>query len=143
MKKTISMVSNFIHRMTRPAAEKKREKLIFAESLPTETKYFLQRNFPGRSIAFAEMKTTSKSTTYVATLNDGIQISFNENGAWEKIDCKMGVVPAALVPSSVAAFMNAFYPGIPLVKIEKSDVGYEVTLSNFASLKFNHTENVA
>ena len=143
MKKTISMVSALIHRMTRPVVEKKSDKMIFADSLPTTIRFFLQRNFPGRSISLAEIKTINKGSMYVATLNDGIQVSFKENYTWAKIDCKMGAVPSALIPSSVAAFMNAFYPGVPLVKIEKTDVGYEATLSNFASLKFNQTENVA
>ena len=95
------MVSDFIHRMTRLAAEKKSEKRLFAEDLP------------------------------------------KENGNWEKIDCKMGAVPATMVPCNVATFMKDYYPRIPIVKIEKTDNGYETTLSNFVSLKFNMAENVA
>ena len=130
--------------MTRHTAEKESDKMIFPESLPTSAKFFVQRNFQNRSITLAEKVTTSKGTTmYIATLNDGIQIRFNENGSWEMIDCKMGAVPATLIPENVATFMNAYYPSTPLVKIEKTDTGYEVTLSNFASLKFTQTENVA
>lgn len=137
------MVSNFIHRMTRPAAEKKSEKKFFAEDLPKSVKYFVQRNFPGRSIAFANKKASLKGTSFVTVLNDGILIEFSENGNWEKIDCKMGAVPATMVPCNVAAFMNDYYPRVPIVKIEKTANGYETTLSNFVSLKFNMAENVA
>ena len=137
------MVSNFIHRMTRPAAEKKSEKKFFAEDLPKSVKYFVQRNFPGRSIAFANKKTSLKGTSFVTVLNDGILIEFSENGNWVKIDCKMGAVPATMVPCNVAAFMNDYYPRVPIVKIEKTANGYETTLSNFVSLKFNMAENVA
>ena len=143
MKSAISMVSNFIHRMTRPAAEKKSEKKFFAEDLPKSVKYFVQRNFPGRSIAFANKKASLKGTSFVTILNDGILIEFSENGNWEKIDCKMGAVPATMVPCNVAAFMNDYYPRVPIVKIEKTANGYETTLSNFVSLKFNMAENVA
>ena len=137
------MVSNFIHRMTRPAAEKKSGKKFFAEDLPKSVKYFVQRNFPGRSIAFANKKASLKGTSFVTVLNDGILIEFSENGNWEKIDCKMGAVPATMVPCNVAAFMNDYYPRVPIVKIEKTANGYETTLSNFVSLKFNMAENVA
>lgn len=143
MKKTISKVSAFIHMMTRPAAEKKSEKMIFVESLPMTAKIFVQRNFPNRSIAFAVKKNTSKGTMYSATLNDGIQVEFNENGSWVMVDCKMSAVPSTLVPASVASFMNAYYSRIPLVKMEKNDNGYEVTLSNYATLKFDKMEYVA
>ena len=137
------MVSNFIHRMARPTAEKKSEKKFFAEDLPKSVKYFVQRNFPGRSIAFANKKASLKGTSFVTILNDGILIEFSENGNWEKIDCKMGAVPATMVPCNVAAFMNDYYPRVPIVKIEKTANGYETTLSNFVSLKFNMAENVA
>lgn len=143
MKSAISMVSDFIHRMTRLAAEKKSEKRLFAEDLPKSVKYFVQRNFPGRSIAFVHKKSSLKGALFVVVLNDGILIEFTENGNWEKIDCKMGAVPATMVPCNVATFMKDYYPRVPIVKIEKTDNGYETTLSNFVSLKFNMAENVA
>ena len=118
------MVSNFIHRMARPTAEKKSEKKFFAEDLPKSVKYFVQRNFPGRSIAFANKKASLKGTSFVTILNDGILIEFSENGNWEKIDCKMGAVPATMVPCILLIYSTT-------------------TLSNFVSLKFNMAENVA
>ena len=137
------MVSALINMMTRPAAKKESEKMIFVESLPSTVKFFVQHNFPGRSIAIAEKKITSKGTMYAVTLNDGVQIGFKENGSWEMVDCKMGALPTMLVPETVSTFMNAYYPGIPLVKIEKTANGYEVTLSNYVSLRFGQTQNVA
>lgn len=137
------MVSALIHMMTRPATGKKSDKKVLAKNLPMAARFFVQRNFPNRSIAFAEERLTPKGMMYVATLNDGIQVSFTENGSWEKVDCKMGAVPATVVPATVATYMNAFYPNIPMVKIEKTDDGYEVTLSNYVSLKFNNLEYVA
>ena len=137
------MVSALINMMTRPAAKKESEKMFFAESLPLASKFFVQRNFPNRSIAFMEMKTSSKGAMYLVTLNDGIQINFNENGSWEMVDCKMEAVPSKLVPDMVSTFMDAHYSSIPLVKIEKKSYGFEATLSNYATLKFDTAEKVA
>ena len=137
------MVSALIHMMTRPAAEKESSKMIFAESLPTTVKIFVQHHFPGRCIALVEKKTTSDGVMYMTTLNDGVQIEFSENGSWEMVDSKMGAMPATLVPDNVAAFMNAYYPSIPLVKIEKKGNGFVVTLSNYVSLRFDQIDKVA
>ncbi len=143
MNKTITKVSAFIKKMTRPATEKQSEKTIFAESLPLAARFFVQNNFPNRSIAFASETTTSVGTNFAATLNDGIQVEFNENGSWKTVDCNTDAVPATLVPSIISTFMDAYYHNVPLVKIEKVDDGYKVTLSNYATLKFKDVVNVA
>ncbi len=44
-------------------------------------KSFVMRNFPTKDIAFAEMRFTSRGMVYVAILNDGEQVVFNENGS--------------------------------------------------------------
>ena len=143
MKKSIFMVFDLINMMTRPAAEKVSNEMIFAEDLPKAVKRFLMNSFPGRSIAFARMITSTKGTMYVITLNDGIRIKINSKGNWEMVDCGMRTVPAALVPASVAAFTSACYPCVPISKIKKTASGYEIILSNHFKLNFNSMENVA
>ena len=139
----MTKVSALIHRMTRPATEKMSEKAIFTENLPMEVKFFVMNNFPNKSIAFAAQRNTPTGKTYAATLNDGVQVVFSENGSWMMVDCNVDAVPATLVPTSIAAFMDAYYQNIPLVKIEKVADGYVVTLSNYATLKFKDVENAA
>lgn len=143
MKKAISTVYSFIQMMTGATAENKSDKMILAKNLPVAVKIFVQHYFPCRSIAFAETKNTSKGMMYVVTLNDGIHIEFNENGSWEKVDCKMGAIPATLIPANIEAFMDDFYPCTPIVKMEKTDKGYQVTLSNYFTQEFDHLEYVA
>ena len=143
MKKAISTVYSFIQMMSKTTAEDKSRKIIHAKDLPMETKNFVQRYFPGRSITFAKTKNTPKGMKYVVTLNDGILVEFNEKGSWEKVDCKMGAVPATLIPAKIEAFMDNFYPCTPIVKMEKTGNGYEVTLSNYFTQKFDNLEYVA
>ena len=143
MKKAISTVYSFIQMMTRTTAENKSDKMILAKDLPMAVKVFVMHNFPSRIIAFAETRHTSKGMRYVVTLHDGIQAEFNENGRWVMVDCKLGAVPATLIPANIEAFMDDFYPCTPIVKMMKTDNGYEVTLSNFFTQKFSNVEYVA
>ena len=143
MKKAISTVYSFFQMMTRTTTENKSDKMILPNDLPMAVKIFVLHNFPSRSIAFAETRHTSKGMMYVVTLNDGIQAEFNENGSWKMVDCKMGAVPAALIPANIEAFMDDFYPCTPIVKMVKTDNGYEVTLSNYFTQKYSNVEYVA
>lgn len=143
MKKAVSMVSAFISKMIHTEKKENDVKMIFCSALPMAIKTFVMRHFPGRSIAFAEKLTGHDGIMYMTTLNDGIRLGFNANGSWEMVDCQMGAVPASLIPDSVVVFMNAYYPNVPVVKIEKNGTGYKVTLSNFVTLKFDKMENVA
>lgn len=143
MKKSISTVYSFIQMKTGTMAENKRDKMILVRNLPIAVKIFVQHHFPNRRITFAETKNTSKGMIYVVTLNDGIKAEFNENGGWEKVDCKMGAVPASLIPAKIEAFMHEFHPCTPIVKIEKAEKGYEVTLSNYFTQKFDNLEHVS
>ena len=138
MKKAISTVFSFVQMMTRTTTENKSGKMILAKNLPMAVKSFVQQNFPMRSIAFAETNHTSKGMTYVVTLNDGIQVEFNENGSWEKVDCKTWAIPANLIPTNIEAFMDDFYPCTYIVKMEKAGNGCLVTLSNLFTQKFDH-----
>ncbi|MBO4607273.1 MAG: PepSY-like domain-containing protein [Prevotella sp.] len=142
MKKTISMVSNFIKMMTRPAANKS-ERMIFVENLPMIVKIFVATCFPNKSIAFAGIMTTSKGVMYTITLNDGTQVGFNENGSCVLVDCGMEAVPAGLIPTSVEAFVSFFHPNLFITKIEKCANGHEVALSNHVTLKVNDLKEVA
>ena len=81
MKNIISKVFSFIQMMIGTATARKPDKMIFAKNLPMAVKSSVQRNFPTKDIAFAEMRFTSRGMVYVAILNDGEQVVFNENGS--------------------------------------------------------------
>ena len=81
MKVIISKVFSLIQVMIGTATARKSDKMIFAKNLPMAVKSFVMRNFPKKDIAFAEMRFTSRGMVYVAILNDGVQVVFNENGS--------------------------------------------------------------
>ena len=110
---------------------------IPAAQLPTAAQSFVQQNFPGKAIAYAEKDTEFMKVKYEVHLNDGTQIDFDKNGNWDKVDCHMVAVPAALVPAAIQQYVNATFAGTSVVKIDKERYGYDVELSNGAEMKFN------
>ena len=105
--------------------------------LPAAAQTFVQQNFPGKTIAYAEKDAEFMKTRYEVSLNDGTQIDFDKNGNWDKVDCHMVAVPAALVPAAIQQYVNATFAGTSVVKIDKERHGYDVELSNGVELKFN------
>lgn len=108
---------------------------IAPEALPQDAKTFVQTNFAGKKIIYAEKDWNS----YECRLDDGTKIEFNKKGAWKKIDCKGNTpVPKALVPTAIQNYVTSNFKGCVVTKIEKERSGYEVELSNDIDLRFNN-----
>ena len=112
-------------------------KMIPVESLPEAVKSFVAAHFPDKNIIYVEMEHELSGPRYEVRLNDGSKVDCNKKGEWDKVDCKMLPVPAALVPAEIAGFVSAQYPGAQIVKIDKERYGFEIELSNSLELKFN------
>ena len=106
---------------------------IPVEQLPKAAKDFVAKYFPGQNIIYAE----KEYGKYEARFNNGMEIEFDKKGNWDKVDCEMKAVPAALVPATIANYVKGSFPGAFVVKIDKELYGYEVELSNDLELKFN------
>ncbi len=109
------------------------DKPIPVDQLPATAKAFVQSNFKGKKIVYAEKDWNS----YECRLNDGTEIEFNKKGKWEKIDCQKKAVPATLIPDAIKKYVEANFKGILITKIDQGGRGYEVELSNDLDLKFN------
>lgn len=113
------------------------DRMIPVSQLPATAKTFVEKNFPGKNIAYAEKDAEFAGTKYEVRLNDGAKIEFDKKGNWDKVDCQTYAVPAALVPSAIAQYVKANFPGTSIVKIDKERHGYDIELSNDIELKFN------
>ncbi len=105
--------------------------------LPQEIQSFVQQNFPGQTISFAQKDWEWFSDQYDITLADGTQVSFDTSNVWDKVESHMTPIPAALVPAPIATYLNTNFPAVAIVKIDKERYGYEVELANDLELKFN------
>lgn len=110
------------------------DKPIPVEQLPATAKNFVQSNFAGRKIIYAEKDWNS----YECRLDNGIKVEFDKKGTWKKVDCEgIAAVPVALVPAAIQQYVNANFAGCSVTKIDKERYGYDIELSNDIELKFN------
>lgn len=143
MKKAKVMMFALINMMVKSMKGKAKEKMIFAEYLPTGSKTFVQHNFPGLSIAYAEMKTAGSEMAYEVSLNDGTEVCFGQKGEWTMVDCKTEAVPEALMPAALTSFVGTHFNDTKVVRLNRTKSGFETLLSNGISLKFNQEGRVA
>lgn len=106
---------------------------IPVEQLPEAAKTFVQTNFKGQKIVYAEKDWNS----FECRLADGTKIEFTKKGAWKKIDRKATAVPDAIVPATILEYVKANFVGCTVTKIDKERYGYDIELSNDMDLKFN------
>lgn len=110
---------------------------VAPNELPLPIQQFVKQHFPDQPVALAMKDWEWFSWEYDLALANGTEINFDTDNEWEKVNCLMKAVPAALVPAPIATYVNTTFPSVFIVKIEKDRFGYEVELSNGFELKFN------
>ena len=105
--------------------------------LPEAAKTFVKKNFPNTAISYVTKEMEFMGATYEARLADGTEIDFDKKGNWDKVDCQLKAVPAALIPAEISQFVKTNHPDAIIVKIDKERYGYDIELSNDLELKFN------
>ena len=111
------------------------DKPIPVEKLPAAARTFVDTNFPGRKILYAE----KDGRTYECRLDDGTKVDFTSKGEWKQVDCHgMSAVPAVLVPEAIKQYVETNFSNCMITKIDKERHGYDIELSNDLELRFNH-----
>lgn len=105
--------------------------------LPATIQTFVQQNFPGQTISFAQKDLELFGYKYDVFLADGTQIEFDTDDVWDKIERQAQGVPMTLVPQNIATHVQTNFPSTFIAKIDKETFGYEVELSNGLEVKFN------
>ena len=114
------------------------DKPVVPEQLPVPVKTFIQQTYPGEAITFAQKDLELLGWKYEVFLADGTHIEFDTDDMWDKIESPMArPVPVQLIPSPIAAHLQANFPGVFVTKIDKEHNGYEVELANGMELKYN------
>ena len=70
-------------------------------------------------------------------LQNGTKLEFDKKGNLTEIDCKLGIVPAKLIPQAIRNYLKENYPAQAVKKIEMNKNEYEVELANGLDLTFN------
>ena len=137
MKKKVLYLAAFTCMMFHSVTSSATVRVIPVNQLPEEAKKFVEAMFPGQTISYATLDKDIFSKTYEVRLDNFVEIEFDKNGAWDKVECNFIAVPADLVPASIAEYVKTNFPGAKIVKIDKERRGFEVELSNKLELRFN------
>ncbi len=105
--------------------------------VPQDIQVFIQQNFVGSTMTYAQRDLGLLGWEYDVTLNDGTIVKFDSDHTWDQVSCAAASVPAALVPAPIATYLNANFPGVAITKIDKESNGYDVDLASGLELKFN------
>lgn len=111
---------------------------IDRKELPEEAQTFLTTHFEKAKVSMIKIdKKLLRKPDYEVKLVNGTKIEFNSRGKWKEMDCKKKEVPSAILPSAIRRHVTKKYPGLAVVKIEKTTKGYEVGLSDDTGLRYD------
>lgn len=114
---------------------------VTADQLPAAAKSFIQNHFPSETVSFAKMDDDFIRPDFTVILSNGVELKFNHDGAFEKIESRSGV-PEGLVPVQIADYVKTHSPNSVIVEYEITRRYYEVQLSNGMELVFNSKYNL-
>ena len=137
MKKSVLYFAALLCMMVQTVSTFANDKVVPEEQLPAAAQSFIQQAFPGQGITYVILDKDFGKTTYEVFLDNGVELEFDKNGTWDKVDCVFSAVPDDIIPASIADYVKAHFAGAKIVKIDKERHGYDVELSNDLELKFN------
>lgn len=112
------------------------ERPIKIGQMPKAAISFLNKNFAGIEVLYANVERDILDTDYEVGLADGTKIDFNGGGEWTDVSNKKSGVSSKLLPHKVAAYIEQNYANAQIIKIERSSRKYEVKLTNGLELLF-------
>lgn len=112
------------------------ERPIKIGQMPKAAISFLNKNFAGIEVLYANVERDILDTDYEVGLSDGTKIDFNGSGEWTDVSNKKSGVSNMLLPHKVAAYIEQNYANVQIIKIERSSRKYEVKLTNGLELLF-------
>lgn len=118
------------------------DKPIDVSQLPAPAQTFLKKHFPNDTPLIATIDKEVFSTSYDVRLKSGISVDFDGKGNWTDVDCHTTAVPAAIIPTKIAAYAKSNYSDAIITKIDRDKRGYEIKLSNRLELKFDKHFNL-
>ena len=113
------------------------DKPIAVNALPVKAQTLLSNHFNNQKVMLATIESGVVSRSYDVVLQNGTKLEFDKKGNLTEIDCKLGIVPALLIPQAIKNYLKDNYAGQSVKKIEMNKNEYEVELTNGLDLTFN------
>ena len=109
------------------------DQVITFDRLPASAQTMLNQNFADK----VPLVITADWDDYKVRYASGEKVEFDKRGNWRDIECKTSQVPTELIPTKIAANVNASFPGSTIIEIDRDSFGYSVQLSNGLELEYN------
>lgn len=109
---------------------------IQVAQMPNAAQNFIKKHFGDMQVSYAKLE-NGIAKSYEVVFVNGNKLEFDADGDWTEVDCKHGVVPAAIVPNQLKNYVEKNHPGQTIVAISQDARGYEIDLNNGLELKFN------
>lgn len=109
------------------------DQVITFDRLPASAQTMLNQNFADK----VPLVITADWDDYMVRYASGEKVEFDKRGNWRDIECKTSQVPTELIPTKIAANVNASFPGSTITEIDRDSFGYSVQLSNGLELEYN------
>ena len=103
------------------------DRLVAKEKLPAVIVNFIETNFTGKSIRYAEIDFLD----YTVWLEDDTEIEFDWKRNWDKIERNTLPVPSQLLPSGIFVYMKEKHPEAIITKVSIDNGRYEVNISDY------------
>ena len=104
--------------------------------IPAEAKSFIKEHF--KSPVHHAIKDVERNRiTYEVVLDDNTEIEFTEAGRWVEVNGKGKGIPTTFIQKQTLDYIKSAYPKDRIIKIERSDSGYEAEISSGTDLKFD------
>lgn len=135
MKKTVILLICLFSLLISAKADN--EKVISFNELPQKAQTFIKQYFPEIPIALAKVETDLFDKEYKVIFTDGQNVTFDKNGKWEEVECRLREVPAGIVPKQILEYVSRKYPEAKIVEINRDSHEYEIKLNDSTELSFN------
>jgi len=110
-------------------------RIIPESQLPDAAKEFIAKYFESYKVLQAEID----DYEYEVLLNGGVELEFDINGQWRKVDCEHSEkpVPAALIPAKITEYLKGSFPDSKVSSIKKTAYNTEIELDGHLELIFD------
>lgn len=119
------------------------DKPITVNNLPEQAKVFVTTHFKGANILYVEKDNDFRGVKYDVHLNNGVEITFDKKGNWDKVDMNtMTAVPNEIIPMFIKKYVEENFKNSIITKIDKERWGYEIEVNDNIEIKFDHKGQV-
>lgn len=109
---------------------------INQSELPKAAQTFITRYFSKDQVRKVEKDNGRRGMEYEVDFMSGAEVEFTSDGNWREVKAARSTsVPAAIVPTAIAKYVEANFKGLAIVEISRKRGGFEVELSNGTELK--------